>query len=47
MDTLTPAERRLVEFMRRAPGVPTAAPEIDVDDDIPHTVAAANGLRHT
>ena len=22
-------------------------PDIDVDDDIPHTEAAANGLRHT
>jgi hypothetical protein len=44
---MTFAENRLVEFMRRAPGVPTAAPGIDVDDDIPHTEAAANGLRHT
>ena len=44
---MTFAENRLVEFMRRAPGVPAAAAEIDVDDDIPHTEAAANGLRHT
>jgi hypothetical protein len=44
---MTFAENRLVERLSRAPGVPAAAAEIDVDDDLPHTEAAANGLRHT
>jgi hypothetical protein len=44
---MTFAENRLVEHMRRAPGVPTAAAEIDVDDDTATATMAANGLRHT
>jgi hypothetical protein len=43
---MTFAENRLVEFMRRAPGL-TPVQGIDVDDDTATTTMAANGLLHT